>query len=275
MHTWWSDLPSHMNPYIIHIGSFRVGWYGMMYVLAFATVYLLSLYRIKREAAPFDPRVLEDFIFWVAVGLVAGARIGYVFIYNPGYYAAHPLEAFLPFEYTPEGIKYTGIAGMSYHGGLVGVVLAGWLCLRRHKVNFWDFADFVVPAIPLGYMFGRLGNFVNGELYGRPTDSPLGMYFPSDPTGQLRHPSQLYEATFEGLGLFLLIWPLRRLRPFSGFQLSLYLAGYGVVRFVLEFFREPDVQLGFIVGPFSMGQLLCAAMVLAGGTIAFLRRDIK
>lgn len=274
-HTWWSDLPSHVSPYIFEVGSFRVGWYGLMYVVAFAAVYLISLYRIRREGEPYSAEVLEDYIFWVAVGLVMGGRLGYVLIYNPGYYIDHPLEVFLPFEFRPAGVVYTGIAGMSYHGGLIGAIAASVLCLRRHGVGFWEFADFIVTAVPFGYMFGRIGNFINGELYGRATDVAWGMYFPSDSQGLLRHPSQLYEAAFEGLGLFAVLWSLRRLRLFSGFHLAVYLIGYGAVRFVIEFFRQPDAQIGFVLGAFSMGQVLCMVMIAAGLCVAYVRRANK
>lgn len=271
-HSWWSDIPAHINPYILEVGSFRIGWYGMMYVLAFVTVYLLSRYRIKNEGAHYSAQIVEDYIFWAAVGLVLGARIGYVFFYNFRYYSSHPIEAFLPFEFVGGGFRYTGIAGMSYHGGLIGVIVASMLYFRRHKIVFWDFADFISPSIPLGYTFGRLGNFINGELYGRTTTMPWGMYFPFDPGHELRHPSQLYEAFFEGIVLFAILWGARRIRPFSGFHLAAYLAGYGFIRFILEFFREPDTHIGFVLGSFSMGQVLCLIMMLAGLGIALFRR---
>jgi phosphatidylglycerol:prolipoprotein diacylglycerol transferase len=143
--------------------------------------------------------------------------------------------------------------------------------LHKHRLNFWYFADLLCSAIPLGYTFGRIGNFINGELYGRVTVIPWGMYFPLDPTHQLRHPSQLYEALFEGIILFVILWSLREKKCFGGFLFCLYLIGYGLIRFFIEFVREPDSQLGFIFGPFTMGQFLCAWMILGGTLIMIIK----
>jgi phosphatidylglycerol:prolipoprotein diacylglycerol transferase len=267
---WWQHLPSRLDPYLLEFGSFRIGYYGLMYLAAFLTCYLLARYRAKRDGFPYQPAVIQDYVVWAALGLVAGARLGYVVFYNPGYYLAHPLEVVLPFRWD-EGFRYTGISGMSYHGGAIGVLASSWLFLRRRGIAFWSFAEFFAPVIPLGYTFGRLGNFINGELYGRATDVSWGMYFPLDPTGLLRHPSQLYEAFFEGLVLFAVLWWARRRSPFEGFLLALYLIGYGTVRFFIEFVREPDTHLGLLAGSLSMGQLLCLAMLAAGGAIILLR----
>ena len=160
---------------------------------------------------------------------------------------------------------------MSYHGALIVIIAASVIFCRKHKLNFWLLTDLFVPAIPLGYTFGRLGNFINGELYGRITTVPWGMYFPLDPTHQLRHPSQLYEVLFEGVFLFIILWSLRKRVRFPGIIFSLYLIGYGVVRFFLEFFREPDPQIGFVLGPFTMGQILCFMMILSGGILIKIR----
>ena len=164
---------------------------------------------------------------------------------------------------------------MSYHGGLIGVLLGSILFCYRRKINFWNFADLMIPAIPLGYTFGRIGNFINGELYGRVTTVPWGMYFPLDATGQLRHPSQLYEAFFEGIFLFAVLWGIRKKSLFNGFLLSLYLIGYGLVRFFIEFVRKPDFQLGFITGPFTMGQILCFAMISGGMSVFLIKKRSK
>jgi phosphatidylglycerol:prolipoprotein diacylglycerol transferase len=267
---WWSHLPEHINPYIIEIGSFRLGYYGLMYLVAFAILYLLVMWRLKHEKVEFSKETVQDFLVWAVLGLIIGARLGYVLLYNFAYYASHPLEIILPFEFS-DGLRYTGIAGMSYHGGVLGVFLAGVLYCRRRKLKFWRFADFFAPAIPLGYTFGRIGNFINGELFGRATTVPWGMYFPQDPEGLLRHPSQLYEAFFEGVVLFAVLWSIRKKRYFDGFFISLYLIGYGLVRFFIEFFREPDPQLGLVSGPFTQGQVLCFIMVAAGGALMLVR----
>jgi phosphatidylglycerol:prolipoprotein diacylglycerol transferase len=162
---------------------------------------------------------------------------------------------------------------MSYHGGVIGVILVSIFFCHKYRINFWNFADLLCPAIPLGYTFGRIGNFINGELYGRVTAVPWGMYFPLDPMHQLRHPSQLYEVFFEGIFLFVILWSLRKMKCFDGFFFSLYLIGYGLVRFFIEFVREPDPQLGFILGPFTMGQILCIFMILGGIFIMLIRRS--
>ena len=153
------------------------------------------------------------------------------------------------------------------------IIFATIIFCRRNKINLWKFTDLIVPAIPLGYTFGRIGNFINGELYGRATNSFLGMYFPLDPTGQLRHPSQLYEAFFEGVFLFVIFWSLRKNKRFSGLLFPLYLIGYGMVRFFVEFFRQPDVQLGFIFAWLTMGQILCLIMMLVGLILLALRKN--
>lgn len=268
---WWQHLPERIDPYIVEIGSFRLSYYGLMYVVAFAVVYLLSLYRIRKKEAGYTPRDIENYLIWAALGLIVGARLGYIVFYNFEYYVRHPLEIFLPVSFEG-GFHFTGIAGMSYHGGIIGVIVASIYYCRKHGIGFWDLGDFLVPAGPLGYTFGRIGNFINGELYGRPTDVPWGMYFPLDPHGLLRHPSQLYEAFFEGVFLFAILWPLRNRKPFRGFHVSLYLIGYGTVRFFIEFVREPDAHLGTVLGPLSMGQILSSLMMLCGGALYVLRR---
>jgi phosphatidylglycerol:prolipoprotein diacylglycerol transferase len=186
--------------------------------------------------------------------------------YNLSYFLQHPLEIFLPFEFS-NGVSFTGISGMSYHGGLIGSLLAVWIYVRRNSLAMRDVLDLFLPAIPLGYTFGRLGNFINGELYGRITTAPIGMYFPLSPQKALRHPSQLYEAFFEGIFLFAVLWSIRKLKAPRGAMLAFYLIGYGLVRFGIEFYREPDAHLGFVVGFFSMGQVLCAGMIAAGGLL--------
>ena len=271
---WWQHIPEHISPHIFEIGSFRLGYYGLMYVVGFAIIYLLSLYRIKKEEADYTPKEIENYIVWAALGMVAGARLGYVLFYNLGYYLQRPHEIFLPVSFEG-GLHFTGISGMSYHGGLLGVILITIYYCRRHETSFWGLVDFLAPSGALGYTFGRLGNFINGELYGRATDVSWGMYFPHDPQGLLRHPSQLYEAFFEGIFLFIILWSLRKRKPFSGFHSSLYVMGYGTVRFFIEFVREPDAHIGFFFGILSMGQVLCLLMIIGGGFLFVLRRSAK
>ena len=266
----WQHLPEHISPNIFEIGSFQVRYYSLMYIIAFLLTYLLASYRIKRENYNYSTEVIQDFFVWAIVGLILGARLGYVLFYNLDYYMKYPLEIILPFDFA-HGMKYVGISGLSYHGGAIGVLLSTLMFCRKHQINFWRFADLFCPAIPLGYTFGRIGNFINGELYGRITDMPWGMYFPLDFSHQLRHPSQLYEAFFEGIVLFIILWSIRKKRPFDGFLFALYLIGYGLVRFIIEFYREPDIQLGLILGMFSMGQMLCILMMLAGVSVYLFR----
>ena len=262
--TFWQHLPEKIDPVIFSLGRFRVQYYGLMYIVAFAVTYFLVISRVKREDRfKLSTDQVKDVIVNMLLGLVVGARLGYVLFYNFSYYIRHPLEIFLPFQFS-NGIEFTGISGMSYHGGLVGVLFAGWLYLRKHKMSFWEGCDLFVPAIPLGYTFGRLGNFVNGELYGRSTSSLIGMYFPLAPGAERRHPSQLYEAVFEGIFLFAVLWSIRKIPLPKGSMLALYLIGYGLVRFFIEYFRQPDAHLGFVFLSFSMGQVLCSLMIISG-----------
>jgi phosphatidylglycerol---prolipoprotein diacylglyceryl transferase len=267
----WQHLPAQISPYLFQIGTFQVRYYSVMYLVAFALTYLLVTYRIRREHYEYSAELIQDYFVWAILGLILGARLGYVLFYNLSYYAGHPLEIFLPFDFS-NGIRFTGISGMSYHGGAIGVLAGTLIFCNRRRIDFWRFADLFIPAIPLGYTFGRIGNFINGELYGRITSVPWGMVFPQDPLQALRHPSQLYEAFFEGLLLFALLWMIRRKSPFEGFLLSLYIMGYGLVRFFIEFYREPDAQLGFVWASLSMGQLLCLIMMLLGAAILIWRR---
>lgn len=269
---YWQRLPFQTSPYLFEIGSFQVRYYSLMYLVAFTLTYLLVGYRIKREKLSYSKETIQDYFVWAILGLILGARFGYILIYNLDYYLHHPLEIILPFSFAGGGLRYTGISGMSYHGGLVGMLIASYLFCRRRRIGFLPFADLFAPAVPLGFAFGRLGNFMNGELYGRITSVPWGMYFPLDPSGQLRHPSQLYAFALEGLVLFALLWNLRKIKVSPGFHFSLYLIGYGLARIAVEFFREPDAQLGLFWGAVSMGQLLSGLMILAAcGLIMYIK----
>jgi phosphatidylglycerol:prolipoprotein diacylglycerol transferase len=271
--SWWQHIPESINPNIFDIGFFQVRYYGLMYVIAFATIYWLVLYRIKKQEYDFSRETLHNYFVWAILGVMIGGRLGYVLFYNFPYFLEHPLEIISPFHLSNEGVVYTGISGMSYHGGLIGVVLMTLLFCQKNKINVLKLADLLSPAVPLGYTFGRMGNFINGELYGRATSVPWGMYFPLDPTHQLRHPSQLYEAFFEGILLFIILWRLKERKLFDGFLFCLYLIGYGVVRFFIEFVREPDSQMGFIFCYFTMGQILCIFMVSIGIAIIIVKKQ--
>jgi len=281
-----------MDPVLFHLGSFQVQWYGVMYLVAFAVTYVLAMRRIRTERERFgmyDSDYIQSLLTWAFFGVLVGGRFGYVIFYNFEYYLAHPLEIIFPFRNGPGGLQFTGIAGMSYHGGLIGCLLFCWWFTRRQakalvglkpaereslapRADYWHLCDLFGPVVPLGYTFGRIANFINGELWGRATDSPVGMFFPAAPGSALRHPSQLYEALLEGVVLWAILWTLRK-RPFpKGSFVGLYLFGYGFFRFFIEYFREPDAHLGLLwFGVFSQGQMLCLAMMAAGGGFVWWR----
>ena len=207
---WWQTLPSKMDPILLSIGSFSIYWYSTMYLVAFGIVYLLCRSKINnKEYTKLTLPEFEDLLSWCFIALIIGARLGYVLFYNFEYYIDNPLEILLPFSIKNGVWKFTGIAGMSYHGGVIGVLIAIWMYARKKDLHLYTVADFLTPAIPLGYFFGRIGNFINGELYGRVTEASIGMYFPNAGDYQLRHPSQLYEAFFEGIVLYFLINSLK------------------------------------------------------------------
>ncbi len=266
----WQGLPQYIDPVLFRVGPLQIRYYGLMYLACFLTIYGLVLYRIKREQFSYDKETISNYFVWVILGVILGGRVGYVVFYNWQYFIQRPLEIFLPFSFS-QGITYTGISGMSYHGGLIGAGLATMGFCYKNKINFWDFVNLIVPAVPLGYTFGRIGNFLNGELYGRVTSMSWGMRFPLAPGDSLRHPSQLYEALFEGVLLFIFLWVMRKKKLLANFMFSLYLIGYGSVRFVLEYFREPDFHIGFVVGSLTTGQLLCLGMILTGSLLLVYR----
>jgi phosphatidylglycerol:prolipoprotein diacylglycerol transferase len=242
----------NFDPVAFSIGPLAVRWYGLMYLLGFGLAWWLGLRRIAHGEAPIDRRQFDDLIFYAVLGVILGGRLGYVLFYKPGYYAAHPLE-----------IPAVWQGGMSFHGGMLGVIAAMALAARKHRLDFLRLMDFIAPLCPLGIAAGRMGNFINGELWGRPTDLPWGMLFQN--AGNVpRHPSQLYEFALEGLVLFALLWwyssrPRRR-----GDVSALFLVGYGCLRFLAEFAREPDSFLGFLALGMTMGQWLCVPMILGG-----------
>ena len=258
-------MPEKMSPVIFEMGWFKLQYYGLMYIIAFAVTYILVLYRVRNEKRfKVSDDDVQNLMLFIIIGVIAGGRLGYVLFYNLSYYLSNPLEIFLPFQYVNGTITFTGISGMSFHGGLMGVLICVGLYIRKTKLEFWEMADLFAPVVPLGYTFGRLGNFINGELYGRITSAPMGMHFPLAPGTDLRHPSQLYEAFFEGIFLFAVLWNLRKLQKPSGAMLAFYIIGYGTVRFFIEYYRQPDAQLGFIFMSFSMGQIFCGMMMIGG-----------
>jgi phosphatidylglycerol---prolipoprotein diacylglyceryl transferase len=285
----YQNIPLHINPTAFGIGFFQIGWYPLSYLVGFLVVYRLLIFRIKRgegnilisnlkfkiskqiqnphtyrQAGKFKIQnlFLDAFFIYAIFGVLIGGRLGYVLFYNLPYYLSHPLEIISPYDFVSHA--WIGIYGMSYHGGLIGVLAAtAWFC-RKNKLNFWRFSDFVIPAIPLGYFFGRIGNFLNGELYGRITKSAWGMYFFDGNNTFLRFPSQILEALFEGIFIFFILWLFRNKSFLKGKQLFSYIILYGLARFLAEFSRQPDEQIGFLAGFLTLGQIFSLAMILAG-----------
>ena len=224
----WQHIPEHLSPYILHTPWFSLHWYGLMYAVAYVVIYLLVRYRLAHERFSITKDQVLGVMTWSIVGLAIGARLFYVVFYEPGYYLAHPLDIVWPFG---AGGELKGISGLSYHGGLVGIIISIFLFCWKYKIRVWEVGDLFLPAIPLGYAFGRIGNFINGELFGRVTSVPWGMYFPRDASGMLRHPSQLYESFLEGIVLFIILWLVRK-RVKGPKLLGLYLTAYAAARFL-------------------------------------------
>jgi phosphatidylglycerol:prolipoprotein diacylglycerol transferase len=247
-----------ISPVLLHIGPIQIRWYGIMYLVGYVVGYRLLRQRIKRGLLAMSEPDLDALIGYFVVGMLVGARLVYAIVYQPGHYLNEPLEFFRLWH-----------GGLSFHGAMLGMVAACLVFAHRRHVPFWQLGDALAYCGAPGLFFGRLGNFINGELYGRPSHLPWAMIFPSDPLHIPRHPSELYEALGEGVLVFLLLAVLQRralkrdwYRP--GLLAGAFLMLYGTVRFLLEFTRQPDPQLGLVVGPFSMGQVLCAGMVVAG-----------
>lgn len=286
----YQHLPQYIDPIAFTVGSFPVRWYAVSYILGFLVVYFLLIWRVKKgelkkitdhkestiknnfkknhkSQIADDSSLVLDFLFVAFFSSIIGGRIGYFLFYNFSYFISHPFAIISPYE----GGNFIGIYGMSYHGALIGILIGSCIFLRVKKINFWEWADFMIPAVPLGYFFGRIGNFLNGELCGRITDSPFGMYFMNNPS-LLRYPSQLLEASLEGLVLFAILWKMRKREFLPGTLFSMYFIGYGIFRIFAEEFREPDPQIGFILGYFTLGQLLSLFMIIMGIVILVLKK---
>jgi phosphatidylglycerol:prolipoprotein diacylglycerol transferase len=245
-----------IDPVLIQLGPFAIRWYALAYIAG-----LVIGWQVMRRVCAEPPKILsplkiDDFLLWAALGVILGGRIGYVMFYKPGFYIEHPLAVLTLWE-----------GGMSFHGGLLGVIAAILAFAIRNKTDPFMLSDLVAIVAPIGLFFGRLANFINGELWGRVTDVQWGMIFPRG--GPLpRHPSQLYQAFFEGVLLVLLVaavWKLTDGRRRPGLLTGVFCAGYGVARIAGEFFREPDAHLGYLWGPLTMGMLLSVPMIVFGG----------
>lgn len=253
----------HFDPVAVNIGPLAIHWYGLMYICGFICAWILGKYRLQRQKNPiFNQEKFADLLFYAALGVIIGGRIGYVIVYDWQNFLLSPMTIF-----------YIRQGGMSFHGGLLGVIIALFYFSKKEKLSFFAITDFIVPLVPLGLFFGRIGNFINGELWGRVTNVPWAMIFPTA-DWQLRHPSQLYEAFGEGLLLFTIIWfysqkekPVKRVS-------ALFLITYACIRFIIEFWRQPDYQLGFIAWNWlSMGQLLCIPMIIFGITLMYFSKE--
>lgn len=241
-----------INPIALELGPLKVHWYGLMYLCAFVFAWLLGRYRIKKGFFDITLQRFEDLIFYGILGVILGGRLGYVFFYKPSFYFSHPIEIFSVWD-----------GGMAFHGGLIGVILALIYFSHKEKKTLFQLGDFVAPLIPLGLAMGRIGNFINGELWGRKTDVAWGMIFPMS-DGAVRHPSQLYQMALEGFSLFVILWFFSSKKRPEGQVTSVFLMGYGIFRFLVEYTREPDDYLGFLALGLSMGQWLSLPMILAG-----------
>jgi len=257
----------NIDPIAIHIGSGGIHWYGLMYVFGLLALWYFAGRRAAQPGSGWTKEEVGDIVFYGALGVILGGRLGYMLFYNLPHYIDHPLDALKIWQ-----------GGMSFHGGLLGVLLAMFYFGRKTGRTFFTVADFVAPWVPIGLGLGRLGNFINHELWGKVTDAPWGMVFRGPEAGPLpRHPSQLYQAALEGLALFVILWLFtRKPRPTASVS-GLFLIGYGVFRFAMEFVREPDVQLGYLAwGWLTMGQVLSLPMILAGiGLMVWAERHAK
>jgi phosphatidylglycerol:prolipoprotein diacylglycerol transferase len=252
----WAAIPyPQINPVFLEFGPLQFRWYGLMYLIGLSIAYFM----IKRKAAakglPIGQDQIYDMVVFAAFGVFIGGRLGYTLFYNFSYYIQHPLKIFAVWE-----------GGMSFHGGLIGTIVALLWFSKRRRLPTYMVADLAASVTPIGLGFGRLGNFINGELYGRPTDVEWCMVFPAGGPA-CRHPSQLYEAGLEGLLLFTVLWAIGRKATPPGTVFWSFIAGYGICRLIAELFREPDAHIGFVLGPITMGQLLSAPMVIVGITM--------
>ncbi|MGY8903653.1 MAG: prolipoprotein diacylglyceryl transferase [Burkholderiales bacterium] len=257
-----------IDPVALQLGPLAIHWYGLSYLMAFGLCMWAGLRRIHHApyatSAPPRPWTrldIEDILFFIIVGVVAGGRVGYCLFYKPLYYLSHPLEVFFVWQ-----------GGMSFHGGLIGVIIAMVWFGRSRGRGFWQVADFVAPCVPPGLASGRVGNFINGELWGRlaPPDLPWGMVFPGSGTLMPRHPSQVYQFLLEGVLFFFLLWFYAKKPRKTGQVAAVFLILYGVFRFSAEYFREPDAHLGYLAFGWTLGQWLCVPMLIGGAAIWWL-----
>lgn len=252
----WNHIYENFNPVAFDIGFIKVHWYGIMYVLALLSALFFSKWINRHDRIGIPEDIIDNYFIWVEIGVILGARLGYVLFYDPsGYYLSNPLQIFSPFDTNG---NFTGISGMSYHGAVIGALIATYLFGRKYPTYLYKVLDIAALGIPVGYVFGRIGNFLNQELVGSITTVPWGILV----NGVMRHPSQLYEAFAEGLVIAIILYIFRAKKPFDGVLIAWYGMLYGVMRFIVEFYRMPDSQLGYICCGMSMGQLMSLGMII-------------
>lgn len=272
----WTNTPNFIEPIAFRFGAFPIHWYSISYLLAFLTIYFLLRLKLKKEVAlskkTFGKKPLEKletlFIFCV-IGMFIGAKLGFILFYDLHNFMNAPLVSVSPFS----NGNFVGISGLSFHGGVVGIIIAGIIYCKVYTLNFFKVSNFIIVTIPMGYFWGRLGNFFNGELYGRVTEKSWGMYFPRDPSASLRHPSQLYEAFGEGLVLFIVLSFVSKNTSLKKHLLAMFLILYGIIRFATEFYREPDSQIGLFDLGLTIGQILCFVMITTGTFLILINRQ--
>ncbi len=264
---WWQHIPIHLHPIAFLVGIFPIRYYALAWLAGFFSVLFVAL-RLTRKTGYGTKEDVNDLFLVLFFGALIGGHVGYAFLYTPFLFFSDPSLFFLPYDSTNG--TWTGVSGMSFHSGLIGVVLGLYFFTKRKQWDFFQYADVVALVAPVALFFGRLGNFLNQELYGRVTSVPWGMYFPED-SMVLRHPSSLYEAGLEGIVLFFFLWYIRPKVKFRGGVAAIFLVGYGVLRFIGEFFREPDAGLSLTLNLFTRGQLLSVLMALCGGGLFFWR----
>lgn len=271
----WNNIYANFDPIAFSLFGLKVHWYGIMYVLALVFALVVGKWLVEKDKIDLGNARLNDFFIWIEVGVILGARLGYILFYDPNtsYYLTHPWQIFNPFV----NGEFVGIRGMSYHGALIGFMIGAYLYARKVGVSFWFLMDRVGIAVPIGYFFGRIGNFLNQELVGRETtltDTPWAIYV----DGVLRHPSQIYEAFLEGILIFIVLFMFRKKMTFTGSIALTYGALYGIGRFIAEFWRAPDVQIGYVFGTdwLTQGQVMSLSMAIISAIwLAFLYLNSK
>ena len=253
-----------INPTIVKLGMFEIRWYGLFYIIGFLIAYIFVKRSYAQKNIIIKKENYETLLFNLMLGVIIGARLGYIVFYNLSFYLKHPLHVLAVWQ-----------GGMSFHGGAIGVIMFGFLFCKKYKYNFYKLADPVAPFVSVALFLGRIGNFINGELWGRPTDLPWGMVFPSDALQLPRHPSQLYEAFLEGILLFFITYIMFRKIKKPGIVFWSWIGLYGLFRTLVEFVRQPDVQLGHLIGFMTMGQILSFIMIISSLIGIFLILRVK